>query len=52
MMSAYLINHLRIPGGMPNQEGWSYLEQVEAIVKAYGRRRFPPFTGSSREDLA
>lgn len=35
-MSAYLINHLRIPGGIPNQEGLSYLEQVEATVKAYG----------------
>ncbi|MGW7486763.1 DUF1330 domain-containing protein [Streptomyces sp. NPDC054786] len=35
-MSAYLINHLRIPGGVPNEEGLSYLEQVEDTVKAYG----------------
>jgi hypothetical protein len=24
-MSTYLINHLRIPGGIPNEEGVSYL---------------------------
>jgi uncharacterized protein (DUF1330 family) len=35
-MSAYLINHLRIPGGIPNEEGLSYLEQVESTTKAYG----------------
>ena len=35
-MSTYLINHLRIPGGVPNEEGLSYLEQVEATVKPYG----------------
>ncbi|MFG2827953.1 DUF1330 domain-containing protein [Streptomyces sp. NPDC048434] len=35
-MSAYLINHLRIPGGVPNEQGLSYLEQVEETVKAYG----------------
>ena len=35
-MSTYLINHLRIPGGVPNEEGLSYLEQVESTVKAYG----------------
>ena len=33
-----LINHLRIPGGIPNEEGLSYLEQVESTVKAYGGR--------------
>ncbi len=37
-MSAYLINHLRIPGGVPNEEGLSYPEQVESTVKAYGGR--------------
>ena len=37
-MSTYLINHLRIPGGIPNEEGLSYLEQVEATVKPYGGR--------------
>jgi uncharacterized protein (DUF1330 family) len=35
-MSVYLINHLRIPGGIPNEEGLSYLEQVEATVRPYG----------------
>ena len=35
-MSTYLINHLRIPGGIPNDEDLSYLEQVESTVKAYG----------------
>ena len=35
-MSTYLINHLRVPGGVPNEEGLSYLEQVEATVKGYG----------------
>jgi uncharacterized protein (DUF1330 family) len=35
-LSTYLINHLRIPGGIPNEEGLSYLEQVESTVKAYG----------------
>jgi uncharacterized protein (DUF1330 family) len=34
-MSTYLINHLRIPGGIPNEEGLTYLEQVEDTVKAY-----------------
>lgn len=37
-MTAYLINHLRIPGGIPKEEGLSYLEQVEDTVKAYGGR--------------
>jgi uncharacterized protein (DUF1330 family) len=35
-MSTYLINHLRIPGGVPNEEGLSYLEQVEATAAPYG----------------
>jgi uncharacterized protein (DUF1330 family) len=35
-MSTYLINHLRIPGGIPNEAGLSYLEQVERTVNAYG----------------
>ncbi|MGQ5261917.1 DUF1330 domain-containing protein [Micromonospora sp. ZYX-F-536] len=37
-MSTYLINHLRIPGDVPNEQGLSYLEQVEATVKPYGGR--------------
>lgn len=37
-MSTYLINHLRIPGDVPNHEGLSYLEQVEATVAPYGGR--------------
>lgn len=35
-MSVYLINHLRIPGGVPNEEGLSYLEQVEGTARPYG----------------
>ena len=35
-MSTYLINHLRIPGDVPNDQGLSYLEQVEATVAPYG----------------
>jgi uncharacterized protein (DUF1330 family) len=35
-MTAYLINHLRIPGGVPNEEALSYLEQVESTAKPYG----------------
>jgi uncharacterized protein (DUF1330 family) len=35
-MSTYLINHLRIPGGVPNEDGLSYLDQVEATAKVYG----------------
>jgi uncharacterized protein (DUF1330 family) len=37
-MSAYLINHLRIPGGVPNAESLEYLERVEATFKPYGGR--------------
>jgi len=37
-MSAYLINHLRIPGGVPDEEGLAYLEQVESTVTAHGGR--------------
>jgi len=35
-MTAYLINHLRIPGDVPNAEGLTYLEKVEATFKPYG----------------
>jgi uncharacterized protein (DUF1330 family) len=35
-MTTYLINPLRIPGGVPNDEGLSYLKQVEATAKPYG----------------
>ncbi|MFC7787854.1 DUF1330 domain-containing protein [Microbacterium sp. MAHUQ-60] len=35
-MSTYLINHLRIPGGIPNEQGLRYLEQVEATVAPFG----------------
>jgi uncharacterized protein (DUF1330 family) len=35
-MSTYLINHLRIPGGVPNENALRYLEQVEATVAPYG----------------
>jgi uncharacterized protein (DUF1330 family) len=35
-MTTYLINHLRIPGGVPTEDGLAYLEQVEATVAPYG----------------
>ena len=35
-LKTYLINHLRIPGGVPNNEGLTYLEHVEATVAPYG----------------
>jgi hypothetical protein len=31
-MTRYLINHLRIPGGVPKKESLRYLEQVEATT--------------------
>ncbi|MEI9974942.1 MAG: DUF1330 domain-containing protein [Ignavibacteriota bacterium] len=37
-MTTYLINHLRIPGEIPNDEALKYLEQVEATVAPYGGR--------------
>ena len=35
-MSTYLINHLRIPNGIPKPENLEYLENVEATFKPYG----------------
>src|SRR5262249_39095278 len=35
-MTTYLINHLRIPGEIPNAEGLDYLEKVEATFRPYG----------------
>jgi uncharacterized protein (DUF1330 family) len=32
----YLINHLRIPGGIPKEENLAYLQQVEATTAPYG----------------
>lgn len=37
-MTTYLLNHLRIPGDVPNERGLSYLEQVEATVAPFGGR--------------
>jgi uncharacterized protein (DUF1330 family) len=37
-MSTYLINHLRIPSGMPKPENLEYLEKVEATFTPYGGR--------------
>lgn len=34
-MTTYLINHLRIPGGIPTEDELAYLEQVEAAVAPY-----------------
>ncbi|TCL73996.1 DUF1330 domain-containing protein [Rhizobium sp. BK251] len=35
-MKTYLINHLRVPGDIPNAEGLTYLENVEATVAPHG----------------
>jgi uncharacterized protein (DUF1330 family) len=35
-MTTYLINHLRIPNGVPKGEGLEYLERVEATFQPYG----------------
>ncbi len=35
-MTTYLINHLRIPNGVPKPDGLTYLESVEATFKPYG----------------
>jgi uncharacterized protein (DUF1330 family) len=35
-MSTYLINHLRIPSGIPKPENLEYLEKVEATFTPYG----------------
>jgi uncharacterized protein (DUF1330 family) len=36
MMSTYLINHLRIPNGVPKAENLEYLGLVEATFAPYG----------------
>ncbi|AXC14070.1 hypothetical protein ACPOL_4804 [Acidisarcina polymorpha] len=35
-MKTYLINHLRIPGDVPNSPSLDYLETVEATVAPFG----------------
>ncbi|NMO49934.1 DUF1330 domain-containing protein [Actinoplanes sp. TBRC 11911] len=35
-MTTYVITHLRIPGGVPNDKGLDYLEQVEDTARPYG----------------
>lgn len=35
-MSTYLINHLRLPGDVPNEDALQYLDQVEKTVAPYG----------------
>lgn len=35
-MKAYLINHLRIPGDIPNDAALDYLERVEETFAPYG----------------
>jgi uncharacterized protein (DUF1330 family) len=37
-MTTYLINHLRIPNGVPKPESLEYLEDVESTFKGYGGR--------------
>jgi uncharacterized protein (DUF1330 family) len=34
-MATYLINHLRLPNGVPKEENLVYLEQVEATFTPY-----------------
>jgi uncharacterized protein (DUF1330 family) len=35
-MTTYLINHLRIPGEIPNADSLEYLEKVEGTFQPYG----------------
>jgi uncharacterized protein (DUF1330 family) len=35
-MTTYLINHLRLPNGVPKPENLEYLEQVQATFAPYG----------------
>jgi uncharacterized protein (DUF1330 family) len=37
-MTTYLINHLRIPNGVPKPDALVYLERVEATFLPYGGR--------------
>ena len=37
-MSTYLVNHMRIPNGVPKPDALDYLEQVEDTFKPYGGR--------------
>jgi uncharacterized protein (DUF1330 family) len=37
-MTTYLINHLRIPNGVPKPDALEYLESVEATFKPYGAK--------------
>jgi uncharacterized protein (DUF1330 family) len=41
-MTTYLINHLRIPGGVPNAGGLTYLDKIEATFKPYGGKWLVP----------
>jgi uncharacterized protein (DUF1330 family) len=36
LVTTYLINHLRIPGEIPNDQALDYLERVEATFLPYG----------------
>lgn len=37
-MTAYLVNHMRIPNGVPKPDALVYLESVEATFRPYGGR--------------
>jgi uncharacterized protein (DUF1330 family) len=37
-MTTYLINHLRIPNGVPKPDSLTYLQNVESTFKPYGGR--------------
>lgn len=50
-MKTYLINHLRIPGDMPNEQGLAYLERVEATAAPYGGRWLAQGSGEPIEGV-
>lgn len=37
-MTVYLVNHLRIPGGVPSRDALDYLGRVESTFLPYGGR--------------
>jgi uncharacterized protein (DUF1330 family) len=50
-MSTYLINHVRLPDGIRDQEGPTYLEQAKSIVELYGGRWLAPPQKSQMEGV-
>jgi len=50
-MSTYLINHVRLPDSLRDQEGAAYLEQAKSIVELYGGRWLAPPQKSPMEGV-